>query len=462
MAPGLPTDIQVLEAQAYFQAAEPRGGFKFGNVVAGDLTLCHVRVRVANRRGAVADGWGAIFLSHYWAYPDPAVTPATKDALMRQVVGAICARVSEYRDFAHPLAIFLELEPELATLGNPTGATSLPPLATLVCASPVDAALHDAFGRVNGIASYAGYGREHCRHVLSAALGHAFAGRYAADYLRPQPMPTVPIAHTVGGLDRLRPDEPGESFDDDLPDTLAGWIARDGLYCFKVKLRGRDLPWDLERLIAIHAVATGPTRPPAAGPVQLSVDFNGQCASPDYAVELLLRLRELSPATYASLRYVEQPMPPDTLARGDDLRALAVLKPVVVDESLTSIAALDRALALGWTGIALKTCKCHSLDLLLAARAEESGLLYMVQDLSNPGIALLHSIGLAAHLRPRLAVEANARQYYPVESAPEALAHPAIVQIRDGVAQTASLRGPGLGYQLEKSSRPLFHQGAAN
>src|SRR6185369_5091130 len=107
MAPGLPTDIQVLEAQAYFQAAEPRGGFKFGNVVAGDLTLCHVRVRVANRRGAVADGWGAIFLSHYWAYPDPAVTPATKDALMRRVVGAICARVSEYRDFAHPLAIFL-------------------------------------------------------------------------------------------------------------------------------------------------------------------------------------------------------------------------------------------------------------------------------------------------------------------------------------------------------------------
>ena len=156
------------------------------------------------------------------------------------------------------------------------------------------------------------------------------------------------------------------------------------------------------------------------------------------------------------MRYVEQPTGLDTLARGDDMSALSALKPVVVDESLTSLAALDRALERGWTGIALKTCKCHSLDLLLVARAEERGLLYMIQDLSNPGIALLHSLGLAARLRPRLGMEANARQYYPAESAPEAECYPDSIAVRAGFASTARLTGHGLGYTPAAIRRPLF------
>jgi len=34
----------------------------------------------------------------------------------------------------------------------------IPALTTFLCASPIDAALHDAFGKVNKISSYQGYG----------------------------------------------------------------------------------------------------------------------------------------------------------------------------------------------------------------------------------------------------------------------------------------------------------------
>ena len=187
----------------------------FGSAVAGELTLCHVRARVENRRGTVADGWGAIFLSHYWAYPTAAVEPAAKDAAMRQIVAQLCERAPQfvgYRTPARHLPGAAGATP--ASRANSRQRLALPPtdLAALVCAAPLDAAIHDAFGRVNGIAAYEGYGPEHCGHDLSRYLGPSFSGRYVADYLRPHPVEAVPIAHTVGGLDRLRPgdDAPGE------------------------------------------------------------------------------------------------------------------------------------------------------------------------------------------------------------------------------------------------------------
>jgi len=68
----------------------------------------------------------------------------------------------------------------------------------------------------------------------------------------------------------------------------------------------------------------------------------------------------------------------------------------------------------------------------------------------------LHSVGLAAHLHPLMGVEANSRQFYPATSAPEAEVHPAVVEIRGGVAPTATLAGPGLGYAADRIRRPIF------
>ncbi|MGE5262267.1 MAG: hypothetical protein ACM3S0_02705, partial [Acidobacteriota bacterium] len=107
------TDIRVLEVEPYFTVEKAREPLKFGASVMDEVTFCHVRARVENRRGQVADGWGAIFLSDFWAFPTPRVPHEVRDEVMRRVTQAICAIVGTQRRFAHPLDIFWELEPEL-------------------------------------------------------------------------------------------------------------------------------------------------------------------------------------------------------------------------------------------------------------------------------------------------------------------------------------------------------------
>ena len=132
--------------------------------------------------------------------------------------------------------------------------------------------------------------------------------------------------------------------------------------------------------------------------------------------------------------------------------------PVVLDEGLTSLEAIDQALDLGWSGIALKTCKTQSLMLLALAKAHGLNLHVSVQDLTNPGIALLHSAGLAARLPVTRPIETNARQYYPDTSTPEATIFPGIYRPTNGAISTDGLDGPGLSYQIDRIPRALFHE----
>ncbi len=460
----LDTDIRILEASAFFLDERARTPLKFGAVVMDVVTFCHVRVRAENRRGQVADGWGAIFLSDVWAFPTPRLEHALKDKAMRRVTQAFCRRASDYKSFAHPIDIFLELESDLQALSaeicrDLALAEAMPFLAALVCASPVDAAIHDAFGKVNGIPTYAGYKPEFVNHDLSAYLGPSLQGRYLSDFIRLKATPTVPIFHLVGGLDVLRESEvqPG-ALQDGRPNSLERWIEQDGVYCLKVKLRGTDMFWDLNRLTEVYNVARETLGRHGRTALHLSADTNEQCDSPAYMVELLNRLRESEPGAYDALLYVEQPTERDLRAHRFDMRRLAALKPVIVDESLTSLPDMALAIELGWSGVALKTCKCHTMALLVAALAEAAHIPYTIQDLTNPGLALLHSVGLAAHLYPMLGVEANSRQYYPATSAPEEKVHPDIVKVRGGVVRTDSLRGPGLGYQVDKIDRRLWRE----
>jgi L-alanine-DL-glutamate epimerase-like enolase superfamily enzyme len=456
------TDIRILEIQPYFSNEKAREPLKFGAQVMDLVTLCHVRARVENRRGQIADGWGAIFLSDFWAFPSPHVAHETRDQVMRRVTQTLCQRFTDFQSFAHPLDIFWTLEPELARVNAAICAemklpAEMPFLGALVCASPIDAAIHDAFGNVNDISTYAGYGRDFVSHDLSAYLGQNFRDKYLADFVRPVFSPVVPIFHLVGGLDKLRASEVSATApQDDRPNSLDQWIERDGVYCLKVKLRGTDLSWDVDRTIDVYRIAREILTRQGQTQLHLSADTNEQCESPEYIVEYLRRVQEQEPRAYAALLYVEQPTERDLTAHRFDMRAIAKLKPVILDESLIGFKEMDLALELGWSGVALKTCKCHTIALLTAARAEAAGIPYTVQDLTNPGLALLHSVGLGARLHPLMGVEANSRQYYPDTSKPEAAVHPDIVRVKNGVAQTSSLRGTGLGYQVNQINRKIF------
>jgi hypothetical protein len=48
------------------------------------LAFCRVEATVENRRGAVATGWGGIFLADSWAWPTAEVEHLTKEAVMKR------------------------------------------------------------------------------------------------------------------------------------------------------------------------------------------------------------------------------------------------------------------------------------------------------------------------------------------------------------------------------------------
>jgi len=450
------TDIRIVELEPFFHDVECRTPLKFGNVVVDKLPYGQVKATVENGKGKTAVGWGGMFVMDMWGWPTPKVEHETRLKAMRSLIRRNCRMRVEHGKRGHPIELYMNTEERLHRLAEHVCedmdlAEIMPFLNALVCASSADAAVHDAFGNVNGICTYDGYGKEFSTHDLSAHLGPAFAGKYVSDYLRPAYLERIPVFHLVGGLDKLRKSELDDTDPDDgLPNSLDEWIVRDGLFCLKVKLKGTDLAWDLERILEVVAIAHESQAATGQKELFFTADTNEQCADPDYIVEMLQKLRERSEQAFDELLYVEQPTERDLRANKWRMDGIAKLKPVLIDESLTSMDDFDLALELGWSGVALKACKCQSAALLMACRAEELGIPYAVQDLTNPALALLQSVGLAARLNTIKGVEANSHQFFPHVSHREAKVHPGMFRRRDGHLTTEGLVGTGLGYQIEK------------
>jgi L-alanine-DL-glutamate epimerase-like enolase superfamily enzyme len=442
------TDVRIVEVEPRFERETFRTPLVFGDSMVRTHTSLTVRVRVENGLGRTADGWGNILLAYAWAFPSDKLSPEQRDTAMRDVAAAFCAKAGVFPSRAHPIELFLELKSELPAVAEEVSRRrslpqKIPTLASLVCASPVDAAIHDAFGRVNGMCSYDGCGREFMQHDLSAFLGPAFDGRYPADYLRREYAPELPVFHLVGGVDKLTHAElaPGDP-KDGLPNCLADWIERDGVFCLKIKLRGNDLEWDIERMRQALEVL----RSQGVTDFFLTADTNEMCESPRYCVDMLRRLKSECPACFERLLYLEQPTERDLSAHEFDMRELAAIKPVIVDEGVTDAADIDLAQRLGWSGVALKTCKGHSASLLYIAKAAEARMPYAVQDLTNPGLSFVHSAGLAARCYPIRGVEYNARQYIPWAAQGVQRAHSTLFRVQKGRIQTETLSPFGLGY----------------
>ncbi|MFH1612486.1 MAG: enolase C-terminal domain-like protein [bacterium] len=456
------SDIKVLEVKPFFSYEVCRVPLKFGNVVMDELTYCHVRAKVENQDGKIAYGWGSIFLSDTWAFPTKDISHEIKDKAMKDAVIEISKLTENYKNYSHPIDIFLEIKKHFVQINKAiTSKYSLieefPFLASLVCASPIDAALHDAFGNVNKISSYDGYGPEFMEKDLSYYLGNNYKGEYISNYLKKDYCEKVPVFHLVGGLDKLRETEINDKDPKDgIPVTLDQWIKRDGLICLKIKLQGNNLKWDLDRTCEVVSIAHEIQSQYGKNELYFSADTNEQCEHPDYIVEYLMKLKDLSPIAFKELLYVEQPTERDLRAHKYDMRKIGNLKPVIIDESLIGMEDFDLAIELGWSGIALKTCKGHSTALLYAVKSEKLKIPYTIQDLTNPGLSLIHSVGLGARLNPMKGVESNSSQFFPKTSDPETKIHPNIFIRKDGCVQTNSIQGYGLGFQVDKIERNCF------
>jgi hypothetical protein len=171
--------------------------------------------------------------------------------------------------------------------------------------------------------------------------------------------------------------------------------------------------------------------------------------------EVLDRLKAEEPATWAMLLYVEQPFPYELEPDCIDVRAVARRKPLFLDESAHDWRMVRLGRELGWTGVALKTCKTQTGAILSACWARAHGMNLMVQDLTNPMLAQIPHVLLAAHVGTIHGVESNSMQFYPAVSAPESAVHPGIYRRVNGGLDLTSLRGPGFGYRLDEINRSL-------
>jgi L-alanine-DL-glutamate epimerase-like enolase superfamily enzyme len=443
-----PTDVRVKEVSAATEDFRYRTPIKFGGVALDRVTLLNVAMTVETRAGEVARGFGSMPLGNVWAWPSRRLTYDDTLTAMKAAAGVAAELYRRAPLTTHPIDITHGVEPSMLqwAAGEQSLGEPVPVLAALVAASPFDAALHDAYGKAHGLNCYQTYGPEFVAHDLGHYLGDEFAGDRLDRYVLTEPKPRMPLYHLVGALDPLTDADVKARIGDGLPETLGEWIASDGLTHLKIKLNGDDLGWDVDRVIGVNRVAEEVQRQRGVAEWYYSLDFNERCRDVGYLVEFLKRVKELTPAGYDRVQYVEQPTARDLKAdRGNVMHEAAKLKPVVIDESLIDLESLRLAREMGYTGVAFKACKGQTQTLLLAAAAQKYGMFRCVQDLTCVGASLIHSAGIAAHVPGVAAIESNGRQYCPAANARWDERFPGVFTTRDGTMNTALLTGPGLG-----------------
>jgi L-alanine-DL-glutamate epimerase-like enolase superfamily enzyme len=432
------TAIHIKEVRVSFEDFAYRTPMKFRATLVDCVTLMNSAVVVESPGAGCAEGRGSMTLGNVWAYPSATLTHDQTLSEMKRLAIAFGTIAESSSASGHPIEIAHILEPLYLA-----AAPGTPPLCVLVVASAIDAAIHDAYGKLLGTNCYQLYGREHLGHDLSRYLDSHFAGEYPDRYLTREARPSLHIFHAVGASDPLTGADIATRLNDGKPETLREWAVADGLDRVKIKLDGDDLDWDVNRVLSIDRVCSeaAPTRD-----WQYSLDFNERCRTAEYVLECFARLCEASPRAFERIQLIEQPTNRDLNAPGTpDMHAAAKIKPVVIDESLVKYESLLRARELGYTGVALKACKGQSNAVLMAAAAQKFGMFVCMQDLTCPGASLLQSISIAAHVPPIDALECNSRQYVPAANVPWEVRFPRIFDVKDGLFQTAGLDGPGLG-----------------
>lgn len=347
-----------------------------------------VTVRVAGRE---ARGRGAIYLSDVWAWPDPELTHEFRDEALR----GFCRRLAEGLfarcggEPAHPLVLGMRLHEAVASEPSP------PILARAMCASPFDAAIHDAVGIAAGVSAFGFYAGA---TPFPDVDGYFSGGGACAAIQRlcQTPRSRLPAWWVVGSPD-------------DLGTDLKRVISNRGYRCFKLKIPGRDNAADAARTVEVYRAVRGHGVTDPA----LTVDSNEANPDAQSVLDYLKRLRAVDGGAFRALKYLEQPTGRDILLHPQDWRAVTRLKPVFLDEGLTSLSLLEEAKRQGWSGLALKTCKGHSFALVAAAWARENGMRLALQDLTNPGFAAIHAALFAAHVPMVNGVEINSPQFTP-------------------------------------------------
>jgi L-alanine-DL-glutamate epimerase-like enolase superfamily enzyme len=449
-----PTDIQIADCSCSTQQFNYRSPMKFGGRVVNDVALLNVSVTVKTKNGQTAAGFGSMPMGNIWAWPAGKTDPQDAFGTMIRFGKEVVEAAASFKDFGHPLELMTDFAasyPSIAASVVPTGNEPIPKLAQLVCASPLEGAVYDAYGRLLKANSYNVLSDEFCNRDLSSYLGSEFKGEYLDRYTLREPKSRMPLYHLVGALDPLTEEDwksgGGQPPDDGLPKTFAQWIPYNGLTHIKIKLNGDNLDWDVNRVISVNKIAEEEQQKRNCKEWFYSADFNERCANVEYVLGFLQKVKEQSPAAFERLQYIEQPTHRDLKAHPENkMHKAAAIKPVVIDESLVDFESLQLSREMGYSGVALKACKGQSEALLMGAAAQKYKMFLCVQDLTCVGASFLHSATLSARIPTIAAIEGNGRQYCPKANAGWDKKYPSMFVIKDGTLGTSVLNENGLGF----------------
>lgn len=420
-------DVQVLDAAVSFRNQPFLKPLQISSGTITTITEATTSVWVESG-GQKAEGRGSIYLSDLWAWPDPSLSHAQRDCALRELTSEIAANLRALCGGkpAHPLELGLRLHENVCSVDAPVQSL----LARSMCLSPFDAAIHDGAGIAANLSAFDFYKDRTGIPSGDHIFGELGACASIARMMR-TPHVSLPAWLIV-------------SRGDDLERDVRPWITERGYRCFKVKILGEDIEDDAARTSEVFQAvrAFGAARP------TLTADSNEGHSSAEAVREYLLELRRRDEDAFAALAYLEQPTARDILAQPFNWEEVTKLKPVLLDEGLTDLAILPEAQRQNWSGLALKTCKGHSFALTAAAWAVRNGLSLAMQDLTNPGLSLIHAALLSSRIPTLNGVELNSPQYTPAANEPWLPRLAGLFEPRDGCHRVPSPEPAGLGSVL--------------
>lgn len=380
--------LRLREARLYSRTMRTRFPFVFGKVSISELSILYARLFLESQAGVIFEGVSASALSPQWFDKRPGRTAEDKQA---DLLYSVSQSIEAYA--AAGLATAWDLHRATAgPLHERLVDTGMTGLAAGFGVALIDAAVADGA----------------CRFLnkpFSAAL-HQGLGLPPQDaaLLPRQPLNSIRLRHTIGLADPLSDSDLDNGPPDGLPRTLEQVLHVYAPTFFKLKISA-DTAQTMARLHRIAEVLD--TR---AANYAVTLDGNEQFAEMAAFRSFLEQLRR-QPALqnlFSRILWIEQPVMRESALNAraaTDLARVASYKPVIIDESDDSDIALDRALALGYSGVSVKTCKgvfrsvSHYLQLRRVHAETHRRLILSSEDLTTlPVHPLQQDLCLAAAL----------------------------------------------------------------
>ena len=459
-------NVSVKQVKIAVTAHKNRVPIKFGHEITYESKYCRAEVIIKGQDNKEAIGVGETPVAVAWSWPST-LPFSQREKRMLEFCDMLCKAWNEFNYVGHPMEIgYMFIMNKLSTLlkeenDKHPDEDPMPYLAALVCNSLFDIAVHDSYGNILGLSVYDTLTKDFMNKDLAwfynydttdaeerAHYEKVFGGKYPCDYFVKNVPDRLPVWHLVGGTDPLeKEDLKGTEPNDGIPVLLRDWIKRDGLNCLKIKLRGNDEPWDYDRIVHVGNIAN------EMGVEHLTADFNCTVFDVNYVIRILDKLKIEHPVIWDKILYIEQPFPYELKKYPIDVHELSKRKLLLMDESAHDWQHVRLGIKLGWNGVALKTCKTFTGAVLTFCYAKEAHLALMVQDLTNPGLAMIPHATFAAHVGTIMGVESNGPQYCPGASVKEAKVHPGLYQRRNGEINLSTIGKYGFGYRLEEMEK---------